>query len=665
MGKACPPLVYSAHRSHRLSRNEALPSINCLPCNPPRPLVSQVLQSFKEERRNQMVPVSIPADVASPLLGVLATPPGQAGSAIFSEDNESAFSTFSDSLLSELGSSSPTSLVPGGTKPDPTSPKKDDKDLPALAATALPIFCLPAIAPVLAANISIPGDSSSQVAVQPFRPAGQDHAIASAPAAAQTARSDPSGGVSGPSAKISDSQSAFDRATASLSLTEADPGSVPVQQSSLAGSAELSNDNSGTDTSKADNSISIANTPAISQPDIKQGMSSAQTLTSVVPGITSNWPSIPTIDPRPAPAQVTRPEIPNKGTAGQTNSGLAETKANPPKPPASGTVEQNSVALGTDRVGADQVDRGAPKPTTTAAAEPEKANLGLRLAEAFIPHAPSLLPAASDKAVSAVKENTADRDRISSAPPATKPDTFPKASPAVQAISGAKPAETKSERAKADNAKPAADSVTATGAAADADTAPVTPCSLPSSTTALLTGADAAPTPAQAHAGLEDAHSVAESKIASPPSTDPPVAPTPTTGSVQTAHLVDQMGQTEMHIGLRTSAFGNVEVHTIVRDAQVGVAMGSERGDLKSFLASEVPALQSAFRQQNLRLETIQFTGQGGSLNAGFSGGAEQQSRSFRSQPSSHGSGARDQTSPEAAGAESPIRSWPGLNVHA
>jgi hypothetical protein len=99
---------------------------------------------------------------------------------------------------------------------------------------------------------------------------------------------------------------------------------------------------------------------------------------------------------------------------------------------------------------------------------------------------------------------------------------------------------------------------------------------------------------------------------------------------VQAARIVNGALQSEMHIGLRTQAFGSVEVHTVVRENQLGLTVGSEKGNLRGFLNSEVPALQTAFRQQDLRFETIRFLE--GSPNAGsaLSGGANQQSRSFR-----------------------------------
>jgi hypothetical protein len=99
-------------------------------------------------------------------------------------------------------------------------------------------------------------------------------------------------------------------------------------------------------------------------------------------------------------------------------------------------------------------------------------------------------------------------------------------------------------------------------------------------------------------------------------------------GTVEVARLVAGVAQSEMHIGLRTQAFGSVEIHTVVRDSQVGLAVGSERGDLRTLLAVEVSGLQTAFRQQNLRFDNIHFLETGTGTTAGFSGGADSQGRS-------------------------------------
>jgi hypothetical protein len=100
-------------------------------------------------------------------------------------------------------------------------------------------------------------------------------------------------------------------------------------------------------------------------------------------------------------------------------------------------------------------------------------------------------------------------------------------------------------------------------------------------------------------------------------------APTGSAGLVQTARVVEGIAQSEMHIGFRTPAFGSVEVHTAVRDTQLGLAVSSERGDLRGFLAQEVPGLQTVFHQQGLQFDQIRFMAPGSGTGTGFTGGSD------------------------------------------
>jgi hypothetical protein len=120
------------------------------------------------------------------------------------------------------------------------------------------------------------------------------------------------------------------------------------------------------------------------------------------------------------------------------------------------------------------------------------------------------------------------------------------------------------------------------------------------------------------------------------PAENPP-APLPAASTVEVARLVAGVAQSEMHIGLRTQAFGSVEVHTVVRDSQVGLTVGSERGDLRGLLAPEVSGLQTSFRQQDLRFDNIHFLETSAGTTAGFSGGADSHSRSSSQQHASTG----------------------------
>jgi hypothetical protein len=105
-------------------------------------------------------------------------------------------------------------------------------------------------------------------------------------------------------------------------------------------------------------------------------------------------------------------------------------------------------------------------------------------------------------------------------------------------------------------------------------------------------------------------------------------APAMATGPVQMAQMVNRVGQAEMRIGVNTSAFGSVEVRTVIHASDVGLTIGSEKGDLRGLLGNEMPALSNSLQQQNLRLSNVSFT-QGFSSSGNGAGGGDSQPRSF------------------------------------
>ena len=113
-----------------------------------------------------------------------------------------------------------------------------------------------------------------------------------------------------------------------------------------------------------------------------------------------------------------------------------------------------------------------------------------------------------------------------------------------------------------------------------------------------------------------------------------PISPQPlpnaTPGPVQMAQMANRAGESEMRIGMNTSAFGNVEVRTTVHAGDVGLTIGSEKGDLRSLLTNDMPAIANTLQQQNLRLSNVSFmqgfsSSSNGSSNNGAGAGNPQQ----------------------------------------
>jgi hypothetical protein len=138
----------------------------------------------------------------------------------------------------------------------------------------------------------------------------------------------------------------------------------------------------------------------------------------------------------------------------------------------------------------------------------------------------------------------------------------------------------------------------------------------------------------------------------------------PSMGPVQVAQMVNRAAQSEMRIGLNTTAFGNVEVRTVVHAGDVGVLIGSEKGDLRSLLVNELPGIVHTLRQQDLRLNEVSFQGFASSGNMGS--GSDAQARSFVPQSMSGHSpvtAASSEDITEPAVAVTPGRLQTGLSI--
>jgi hypothetical protein len=72
--------------------------------------------------------------------------------------------------------------------------------------------------------------------------------------------------------------------------------------------------------------------------------------------------------------------------------------------------------------------------------------------------------------------------------------------------------------------------------------------------------------------------------------------------------FVDRDGQSEMHVGWSQPGWGRIEVHTVLRDNQVGVTIASERSDLRALAAAEMPGLHNHLQRQQLELQEMRFT---------------------------------------------------------
>lgn len=122
----------------------------------------------------------------------------------------------------------------------------------------------------------------------------------------------------------------------------------------------------------------------------------------------------------------------------------------------------------------------------------------------------------------------------------------------------------------------------------------------------------------------------------SPPAAAKPAPPTsetiaaPLASPVQMAQLINRPDLSEMRVEMNTAAFGNVAVRTVVHANDVGLVIGSDKGDLRGFLQGDMPAIASTLQEQNLRLHTVNFMqGFAFSNNSGGAGSGDSQPPSF------------------------------------
>ena len=90
-----------------------------------------------------------------------------------------------------------------------------------------------------------------------------------------------------------------------------------------------------------------------------------------------------------------------------------------------------------------------------------------------------------------------------------------------------------------------------------------------------------------------------------------------------------------MRLGVHTNAFGNVEIHTIVEQAQVGVAIHSDR-DLSRWFSSEVSGLETGLKNHHLDLAGVDFSSDRSGVQTATSFQQGQPRQNFFQAPASH-----------------------------
>jgi hypothetical protein len=74
---------------------------------------------------------------------------------------------------------------------------------------------------------------------------------------------------------------------------------------------------------------------------------------------------------------------------------------------------------------------------------------------------------------------------------------------------------------------------------------------------------------------------------------------------VQSAKLVERIGEAELRLGIRTGEFGSVDIRTSMVHNQFTAEISVERGELGRVMAAELPSLQSRLTEQGVPVASI------------------------------------------------------------
>ena len=92
----------------------------------------------------------------------------------------------------------------------------------------------------------------------------------------------------------------------------------------------------------------------------------------------------------------------------------------------------------------------------------------------------------------------------------------------------------------------------------------------------------------------------------------------------------------QMHMGVHTSAFGNVEIHTVVEQSQVGVSIHGDR-EVARWFNSEVGGLEAGLKSQHLNLTGVDFSSNRSGVQTATSFQQGQPRQNFSQNPGTNG----------------------------
>src|SRR5271166_5533856 len=123
---------------------------------------------------------------------------------------------------------------------------------------------------------------------------------------------------------------------------------------------------------------------------------------------------------------------------------------------------------------------------------------------------------------------------------------------------------------------------------------------------------------------------------AAPTSTPAENAPAPP-AVIQSARVLERMGQSEIRLGLNSNNFGSIELHTRVNQDRVGASIATSHTDLRAAMMAEMPSLERAMAQHQLKLDSFNLDSRAGAQPNGGGAASGNQPGSSRSGTQSAG----------------------------
>ncbi|MBZ5663513.1 MAG: hypothetical protein LAO30_02825 [Acidobacteriia bacterium] len=531
------------------------------------PLASPPGLNLSETR--DVLPANLAADTAP------AISPGPSKASLRSAELPSVFdqaASESTQWFPNISTQSSTASAQFSTNPAPVADSATPMTLADSPTSVTQVSPPPAAPPAPAASLatSSPQDQPGTTATSAAAVAGQFHANISGVTIISPEQSPTNQSPSVPATSFTPSPP-----LPAAPLVKAEPSSVPSNSSDEAVASSARSQSSASPPVPAANIPPPASAPMPPPTPTLQSPAKDNNVEPVTEPPTSKRPAAPqSSDPKinnstpvdPTPVSRTTPEL--SSTFG--SSALNTAQAYVVVPDAVAPVVQTAHASGTGFSVASNL--------TSNTADDIVNSDGSSLASSFDPN--SKIPASTFASLAATASDVQSDAHSNAKTEASAQVTLTAASQTTASGKKSPAADLTKDKSSLANLSP---DVPTTPASAKDAPAILTAPAPPASASPQQVGSDPAPALPKIHHMLDSA---------------PPAPSIPLTAP----KVSDPAGQ--IHVGIRTEAFGAVEIHTVVKQSQVGIAVHGDR-DLARWFNSEVPSLESGLNQHHLNLTAV------------------------------------------------------------